>query len=173
MRSSLIFLASVAVLAGCSPDGAPSEVDAPAAEVNATQPVNPSSPVATPTIQQFVPEFTRTEPSNGMIAYNREGGTVTLTFLVGGNPDGAATAADCMVQIKGQQGQDDVVRGVVVPSVTSTGEITEDDIGRDPVKVDVMIGPEGAQVTDHGAASKLCGLGAQLDGFYRRVSSPE
>ena len=155
-------------MAACSP--AQTDKSEPAAAPVAQA---PQSQPATPTLEWLEPDFQRTEPSNAAINYGREGDVVTLTFLVGGNPAGAATAADCMLQIKGPQGQDDVVRGIVVPSVTSTGQITTDDIGPDPLKVDVMIGPEGAQVTDHGAASKLCAMGVQLAGFYKRISTPD
>ena len=166
-------VAALAIVA-CSPadraEDAPANVSAASSEAAAAPEANAYS---TPTIERLAPAFQRTEPSNGVIGYSREGDTVTLTFLVGGNPNGGATAADCMVQIKGPQGQGDVVRGIVVPSVTSQGEITKDDIGPNPIKVDVLIGPEGAMVTDHGAAQKLCAMGVQLDGFYRRVATPE
>lgn len=161
-------------MAACSPAKEVSET--PVAEpVVATDAVAPQEEAvySTPTISRLAPEFQRTEPSNGVIGYSKEGETVILTFLVGGNPNGAATAADCSLQIRGPQGQDDVVRGVVVPSVTSHGDITKDDIGPDPIKVDVLIGPEGAMVIDHGAARKLCAMGIQLDGFYKRISTPE
>ncbi|MHC3127346.1 hypothetical protein OB03_08625 [Brevundimonas sp. GN22] len=172
MRRAVMIIAPMAALAACSQPDVPNEAPAPPAEAAIAQTVS-VEPTASPTIQRLVPEFKRTEPSNGVIGYGRDGDTVTLTFLVGGNPDGAATAADCILQVRGPQGHDSVVRGIVVPSVTSTGAITKDDIGPDPLQVDVMIGPEGAQVTDHGAASKLCGMGVHVDGFYKRVSTPE
>lgn len=176
MRAMMTVLGSVSALAmaACSPAESANETPV-AAPVGSTDEVRAqegaTAPV--PTIERLVPEFQRTAPSTGAIGYSREGDVVTLTFVVGGNPNGAATAADCMLQIKGPQGQDDVVRGNVVPSVTSLGEVTQDDIGSDPIKVDVMIGPEGAMVTDHGAARKLCAMGVQLDGFYKRISAPE
>ena len=161
-------------MAACSPADSASEA-AVATPAVASEETAPEAAVEapTPTLQRLAPEFQRSEPSNGVIGYSRDGETVKLTFLVGGNPNGAATAADCMLQIEGPQGQDDVVRGVVVPSAAALGDITKDDIGPDPVKVDVLIGPEGAMVTDHGAARKLCAMGVQLDGFYKRISTPE
>ncbi len=166
-------VAALAMVA-CSPEDRAEDAPATASAVSYEAAAAPeANSYSTPTIERLVPEFQRTEPSNGVISYSREGETVTLTFLVGGAPNGAATAADCMMQIKGPQGQDDVVRGIVVPSVTSMGEITRDDIGPKPIKVDVLIGPEGVIVTDHGAASKLCAMGVQLDGFYKRISTPE
>lgn len=166
-------VAALAIVA-CSPADRAEEDPATAPAASSEVAVVPeANSYSTPTIERLIPEFQRTEPSNGVIGYSREGETVTLTFLVGGNPNGAATAADCMLQIKGPQGQDDVVRGLVVPSVTSQGEISKGDIGTRPIKVDVLIGPEGAMVTDHGAASKLCAMGVQLDGFYKRIATPE
>lgn len=167
---SVVVPAVAMFMVACSPAESAKEVPAAAADEAIPE---QDAPVATPTIERLAPEFQRTEPSNGVIGYGREGDIVTLTFLVGGNPAGAATAADCMLQVQGPQGQDDVVRGLVVPSVASHGVVTKDDIGPDPIKVDVMIGPEGAQVTDHGAALKLCAMGVQLDGFYKRISTPE
>lgn len=165
-------------MAACSPADSASEAPvagaaAPATEVDEVALPQNAAPNPTPTIERLVPDFQRTEPANGVIAYSREGDIVSLTFLVGGNPRGAATALDCMLQIKGPQGHDDVVRGVVVPSVTSHGDITKEDIGPDPVKVDVMVGPEGVIVTDHGAALKFCAMGVQLDGFYKSLSTPD
>lgn len=177
MMTALLPVSALAIIA-CSPAQdatvAPAPAEAASADLAPSEVTPPADAAySAPTIERLEPEFRRSEPSNGLIAYDRKGEAVTLTFLVGGNPNGAATAADCMIQVRGPQGADDVVRAVVVPSVTSFAEVTEDDIGPVPLKVDVMIGPEGAQVTDHGAALKLCASGVQLDGFYKRIFTPE
>ena len=113
--------------------------------------------------------FERTSPSLAKMTYEREGNMVVMTITASGIPNGASTAADCAIMIRGLQGGDDVVRGEVVPWFSSTTQVTSADIGPDAIRVDVLVGPEGARVTDHGAAAKLCGLGSQLDGLYQRV----
>lgn len=117
--------------------------------------------------------FERTDPSRGTLVLEETGATFVLNLVAGGRPSGAATAADCAVTIAGPQDNEGVVRGHVVPSSGAYGDMTADDIGPTPLKVDVMIGPEGAFVTDHGAAAKLCGMGSQLDGFYKRQDMPD
>lgn len=117
--------------------------------------------------------FERTDPSRGTLVLEETGEKFVLTLVAGGRPSGAATAADCAVTIAGPQDLDGVVRGRVVPSSGAYGDMTADDIGPTALKVDVMIGPEGAFVTDHGAAAKLCGMGSQLDGFYKRQDMPD
>ena len=116
------------------------------------------------------PIFERTSPSLARMTYEREGDMVVLTIIAGGIPNGASTAADCAIRIRGLQGGDDVVRGEVVPWDSGTTRVTTDDIGPDAIRVDVAIGPDGARVTDYGAAAKLCGMGSQLDGLYQRLS---
>lgn len=114
------------------------------------------------------PQFERTAPSRGHLSYSRDGRKVVTTLVAAGQPAGAATPADCAVQIRGVQGHDDRVRGHVVPY----GDVTAADIGPAPLRVDLQIGPEGVMVTDHGAASRLCGMGSQIEGFYRRLDTP-
>lgn len=118
-------------------------------------------------------QFERAEPSGGSLTLEETGDIFVLNLVAGGVPAGAATAADCAVTIAGPQDSEGVVRGRVVPSSGAYGDMTAADIGPTPLKVDVMIGPEGAFVTDHGAAAKLCGMGSQLDGFYKRLDTPD
>lgn len=117
--------------------------------------------------------FERTEPSLGTLVLEETGETFVLNLVAGGLPSGAATAADCAVTIAGPQDREGVVRGRVVPSSGAYGDMTADDIGLNPLNIDVMIGPEGAFVIDHGAAAKLCGVGSQLSGFYKRLDTPD
>ena len=117
--------------------------------------------------------FERTDPSRGTLVLEQTGEVFVLNLVAGGRPAGAATAADCAVTLEGPQDLDGVVHARVVPSSGAYGDMTADDIGPKPLNVDVMIGPEGAFVTDHGAAAKLCGMGSQLDGFYRRLDTPD
>lgn len=118
-------------------------------------------------------QFERTEPSKGTLVLEETGDTFVLNLVAGGLPAGAATAADCAVTIAGPQDIEGMVRGRVVPSSGAYGDMTAADIGPTPLKIDVMIGPEGAFVTDHGAAAKLCGMGSQLDGFYKRLDTAD
>lgn len=175
----LCAVAGVVFLAACSGQG---EADAVAPEV-ATEAGKPASAVvnsqdvasetkpAAP--DDVAARFERTDPSGGTLVLEETGATFVLNLVAGGRPSGAATAADCAVTITGPQDNEGVVRGRVVPSSGAYGDMTVDDIGPTPLMVDVMIGPEGAFVTDHGAAAKLCGMGSQLDGFYKRLDMPD
>jgi len=146
------------------------------ADLNEARPVEHSAkgqPVAAVSAVDRAARFERTDPSNGTLVLEETGDTFVLSLVAGGRPSGAATAADCAVTIEGPQDLEGVVRGRVVPSSGAYGDMTADDIGPNPLKIDVMIGPEGAFVTDHGAAAKLCGMGSQLDGFYKRLDTPD
>lgn len=100
--------------------------------------------------------------------YREQGfrGVDTVTFRVGGNLDSPVTAGDCVIRIKGSEYYNAVFIGIVVPIVTSQFEITADDIGPDPIRVDVVFDRGTATVKDYGAAVKLCPNGAKLDGHY-------
>ena len=117
--------------------------------------------------------FERSEPSLGTLALEKTGQPMVFRLVAGGIPAGAATAADCAVNIEGSQDSDGVVRGYVVPSSHADNDITAADIGPIPPRLDIAIGPEGAFITDHGAATRFCGLGSLLDGFYKRLDTPE
>lgn len=117
--------------------------------------------------------FERSEPSPGTLTLEKTGQPMVFRLVAGGIPAGAATAADCALSIEGAQDIDGVVHGHVVPSRHADSDITAADIGPNPPKVDIAIGPEGAFITDHGAAARLCGMGSLLDGFYKRLDTPE
>ena len=116
----------------------------------------------------ILPQFERTAPSRGHLSYSWDGRKVVATLVAAGQPNGAATPADCAVQISGVLAPDDRVRGHVVPY----GDVAAVDMGPAPLKVDLQIGAEGVMVIDHGAASRLCGMGSQIEGFYRRMDTP-
>ena len=117
--------------------------------------------------------FERSEPSLGTLTLEKTGQPMVFRLVAGGIPAGAATAADCALSIEGNQDIDGVVHGHVVPSNHADNDITAADIGPTPPKLDIAIGPEGAFITDHGAAARFCGMGSLLDGFYKRLNSPE
>lgn len=117
--------------------------------------------------------FERSEPSLGTLALETTGQPMVFSLVAGGIPAGAASAADCAVRIEGSQDIDGIVHGHVVPSRHADNDITAADIGPNPPKVDIAIGPEGAFITDHGAAARFCGMGSLLDGFYKRLDTPE
>ena len=175
----LYAVAAVVVLAACSGQGEAGAV-APEAVTEAGKPVSAAvgAQDAASEVKAAAPDdtsarFERTDPSRGTLVLEATGEKFVLTLVAGGRPSGAATAADCAVTIAGPQDSEGVVSGRVVPSSGAYGDMTADDIGPTPLKVDVMIGPEGAFVTDHGAAAKLCGMGSQLDGFYKRQDMPD
>ena len=180
----LCAVASVVLLAACSgqgeagavaPEAAAEAVEAASSETDAqlTQGDVSGAKAKVSVAGDAAALFERTDPSRGTLVLEETGEKFVLTLVAGGRPSGAATAADCAVTIAGPQDLDGVVRGRVVPSSGAYGDMTADDIGPTPLKVDVMIGPEGAFVTDHGAAAKLCGMGSQLDGFYKRQDMPD
>jgi hypothetical protein len=88
-------------------------------------------------------------------------------------PNGPATAADCELQAVGLQDREDVIAARVVPFEGELNVITAADIGADAPVIQVRMGPEGAFVQDGGAAARFCGMGSDIDGFYRRTGSPE
>lgn len=156
-----LILLPVLVLAAC---------EQPPAVEEAVAAAPTSMPTTVQAIEEeLVPQFERAVPSKGVLSYSRDGTRVSVMLVAGGQPNGAATPADCAVHIRGVQGADDRIRGHVVPY----GEVTAEDIGPAPLKVDLQIGPEGVMVTDHGAASRLCGMGSQIEGFYRRLDTPD
>lgn len=160
MRNPFILLAAFALMACHSPPVL-DEADAASPE---------TMPATVEAVRSSIqPQFERTAPSRGHLSYRREGRRVISTLVAAGQPNGPATPADCAVKIRGIQGNDDQVRGHVVPY----GDVTATDIGPAPLKVDLKIGPEGVMVTDHGAASRLCGMGSQIEGFYRRLETSE
>lgn len=109
-------------------------------------------------------------------AMYREGGfraVDTVTFRVGGNLDSPVTAGDCVIRIKGGEYYNAVFIGIVVPILTSQFEITPDDIGPEPIRVEVVFDRGTATVKDYGAAVKLCPNGEKLDGHYSLRAPPQ
>ena len=117
--------------------------------------------------------FLRDEPAAAVMTLIREGSEWRVTFLAGGLPNGAATAADCELQAVGPQDDDDVIAGSLVPFEGELVTLSAADIGAEASLIEVRVGPEGAFVADSGAAARFCGVGSDIDGFYRRANSPE
>lgn len=117
--------------------------------------------------------FKRDEPADATMTLNRESAGWRVAFRAGGVPNGPATAADCELQAVGLQDREDVIAARVVPFEGELNVITAADIGADAPVIQVRMGPEGAFVQDGGAAARFCGMGSDIDGFYRRTGSPE
>ena len=116
-------------------------------------------------------EFERSEPAAGLMTLTEEGEAWRVTFQAGGIPNGDATAADCELEAVGPKDMDDVIAARLVPFEGEINMLTEADIGPDAPVIEVRIGPEGAFVTDSGAAARHCGMGSDIDGFYKRTGS--
>lgn len=116
--------------------------------------------------------FERTEPASAAMTLSREGNDWRMAFRAGGLPNGAATAADCEIVAVGPQDMDDLITAKLVPFEGELISVTADDITEDRF-IEVQMGPEGAFVSDKGAASLLCGMGSDIDGFYKRADTPE
>jgi UDP:flavonoid glycosyltransferase YjiC (YdhE family) len=117
--------------------------------------------------------FVRDDPAQAIMTLDRESAGWRVAFRAGGLPNGPATAADCEVQAVGLQDAEDVIAARVVPFEGELNEITAADIGTDAPVIQVSVGPEGVFVQDGGAAARFCGMGSDIDGFYRRTGSPE
>jgi len=117
--------------------------------------------------------FKRDEPADATMTLNRESAGWRVAFRAGGVPNGPATAADCELQAVGLQDREDVIAARVVPFEGELNVITAADIGADAPVIQVRMGPGGAFVQDGGAAARFCGMGSDIDGFYRRTGSPE
>ena len=116
--------------------------------------------------------FERDEPAQANMALTKEGAVWRVSFRAGGVPNGAATAADCELQAVGPQDADDVIAARLVPFEDELNAITAADIGANAPVIQVRVGPEGVFVEDGGAAGRFCGLGSDIDGFYRRMGGP-
>lgn len=117
--------------------------------------------------------FERDEPAQASMALTREGAVWRVAFRAGGVPNGAATAADCELQAVGPQDAEGVIAARLAPFEGELNAITVADIGANPPVIQVRVGPEGAFVEDGGAAARFCGLGSDIDGFYRRMGGPD
>ena len=117
--------------------------------------------------------FKRDKPASAVMTLNREGGVWRIALRAGGLPNGAATAADCELQALGPQDAQDVIAARVVPFEGELNTMTAADIGAGAPVIQVRVGPEGAFVQDSGAAARFCGMGSDVDGFYRRTGAPD
>lgn len=178
MRNLSIAAIVLLTAAACSQspaESAPAEAaTAPTAPEAASPPAaaQPASPA--PRANSAAPDavFERTSPSRASMDLTRTGETWRVAFRAGGVPNGAATAADCEIQAVGpQDNNDDVIAARVVPFEGELNTVTAADIGAKPLIIQVLVGPEGVIVTDKGAAAHLCGLGSDIDGFYRRTDN--
>lgn len=174
MRTQLIVAFAALGLMACNPAAGegPSgeEVDKPAIAVASTQAATPAAAVQG---QATDAEFARDEPSRAVLGLTREGGEWRVAIRAGGVPNGAATAGDCEIEAVGPQGADDVINARPVPFNSDLGGMTAADIGVEPPVIQVRVGPEGVFVADGGAASRYCAMGSDVDGFYKRVETPD
>jgi UDP:flavonoid glycosyltransferase YjiC (YdhE family) len=170
------FLSAAAIvllgLTACSPspDSAPNEKPVVEASQAAPRVMTDTAPASASDADAL---FKRDEPADATMTLNRESAGWRVAFRAGGVPNGAATAADCELQAVGLQDREDVIAARVVPFEGELNVITAADIGADAPVIQVRMGPEGAFVQDGGAAARFCGMGSDIDGFYRRTGSPE
>lgn len=153
-----------------SPDSAPNEKPVVEASQSAPRVMTDTAPASASDADAL---FKRDEPADATMTLNRESTGWRVAFRAGGVPNGAATAADCELQAVGLQDREDVIAARVVPFEGELNVITAADIGADAPVIQVRMGPEGAFVQDGGAAARFCGMGSDIDGFYRRPGSPE
>ncbi|MEN5175666.1 hypothetical protein D3C73_776630 [compost metagenome] len=159
-------------LTACSPapDSAPNEKPVVEASQAAPRVMADTAPAGVAADEAL---FKRDEPADATMTLNRESAGWRVAFRAGGVPNGPATAADCELQAVGLQDREDVIAARVVPFEGELNVITAADIGADAPVIQVRMGPEGAFVQDGGAAARFCGMGSDIDGFYRRTGSPE
>lgn len=117
--------------------------------------------------------FERDEPSSALMTLTREGEAWRIVLQAGGIPNGDATAADCELVAVGPQDGEGIIAARLVPFEGELNTITAADIGAHAPVIEVNVGPEGAFISDDGAAARFCGLGSDIEGFYRRADSPE
>ncbi|WP_292032373.1 MULTISPECIES: hypothetical protein [unclassified Brevundimonas] len=134
------------------------------ASADATGPGGTAEPVA---------RFERDKPAKANLSLRREGAGWRVALRAGGVPNGAATAADCELQAVGPQDADDVIIAHVAPFEGDLNTISAADIGAVAPVLQVRVGPEGVFVEDGGAAARFCGMGSDVNGFYRRLDTPE
>jgi len=174
MRSVLVIAVSALALGACNPVSSESvsgdDVAPPAPEAESAQ---PATTVEAPTSQSPDAAFTRDDPSGAVLGLTREGGGWRVAIRAGGVPNGAATAGDCEIEAVGLQDADDVINAKPVPFNSDLGGMTAADIGAEPPVMQVRVGPEGVFVADGGAASRYCPMGSDVDGFYKRVETPD
>lgn len=155
-----------------SPDSAPNEKPVVEASQAAPRVMTDTAPASASDADADA-LFKRDEPADATMTLNRESAGWRVAFRAGGVPNGPATAADCELQAVGLQNREDVIAARVVPFEGELNVITAADIGADAPVIQVRMGPEGAFVQDGGAAARFCGMGSDINGFYRRTGSPE
>lgn len=174
MRLLSITVAGFLSLAACGPSAA----DNGSMDGVDTQPaafVRPQATKAATKLKADAPDavFERDEPARASLALTGEGAAWRIAFRAGGVPNGAATAADCELQAFGPQDADGVIAARLVPFEGELNVITAADIGATAPVIQVRVGPEGVFVEDSGAAGRFCGLGSDIDGFYRRIGDSD
>lgn len=117
--------------------------------------------------------FVRDEPAAGVMTLTEVGAEWRVGWRAGGLPNGGATAADCELVAQGAQDADGVISARLIPFEGELNTLSAADIDADSPIIEVSVGPEGAFVTDGGAAAALCGLGSDIDGFYRRTETAD
>ncbi|RSB48038.1 MULTISPECIES: hypothetical protein [Brevundimonas] len=172
MRLNLIpasgALTLAAALMACGPAPAEAPAAAPKAEDAAA-----AAPATAPAVAERSADFRRTDPAQADLKLIEEGAEWRVLIRAGGVPNGGATAADCELQARGAQDRDDVIHAKLIPFEGELNELTAADIGADAPVVKVRVGPEGAFVEDSTAASRFCGMGSDISGFYSRTQTPD
>lgn len=162
MRTPVLMMIAAASLAACTaPDpDAPAQADAPA---------SPTTTLPDAVAQAADPtgSYERTEPASAGLTLSPEGSGWRAAIHAGGVPNGASTAADCVVHVVGPMTDGRIV-GRVVPFNDDTFGMDAADVGDNPPEVTVVLTPTGAAVSDGGAAARYCGLGSDISGDYRR-----
>ena len=172
MRLNLIpasgALTLAAALMACGPAPAEAPAAAPKAEDTAA-----TAPATAAAAAERSADFRRTDPAQADLKLIEEGAEWRVLIRAGGLPNGGATAADCELQARGAQDRDDVIHAKLIPFEGEVNELTAADIGADAPVVTVRVGPEGAFVEDSTAASRFCGMGSDISGFYNRTQTPD
>ena len=109
----------------------------------------------------------RTDPANGTLDVARDGANWRLTVLAAGLPAGAGTAADCELVAVGPLTGDSIT-GRLVPFEGRLGDISAEEIGPEPGRIEVSFAGDVATLSESDASGKHCGLGSDLAGTYRR-----
>lgn len=174
MRNLSIAALVLLTAAACSQSPAESApVDAPAAAVPieaapAPAPAQPA-PKAAAKRAEPIAVFERSEPTRASMDLISEGELLRVVFRAAPPRNSALTPGDCELQAVGPQDADDVITARLVPFDGDQNVLTAANIGPNPPIIQVRVGPEGIFVTDSDAASRFCGLGSDIDGFYRRT----
>lgn len=175
MRLLSITAVGLLGLATCNPAAAES---APTDVTETSQPAALATPKGAKTTAKpkaGAPDalFERDDPAKATMALNEEGSVWRLAFRVSGVPNGPATAADCELQAVGPQDADSVIAARLVPFEGELNVVTAADIGTNAPVIQVRVGPEGVFVEDGASAARFCGMGSNIDGFYRRTGDSD